>query len=59
LPETFLTVGRTERDMIKNVQWALCKVTVIFASFVSYLYFLEGFLKNLSKIKVARGDAIG
>jgi hypothetical protein len=26
---------------------------------VSYLYFLEGFLKNLSKIKVARGDAIG
>jgi len=29
LSETFLILRRTERDMIKNIHWSLCKVPVI------------------------------
>jgi len=29
LAETFLILGRTERDMIKNLYWSSCKVRVI------------------------------
>jgi len=47
LSVTFLIVRRTERDVIRNVQLALCKVPVIFVSFLSYLNFLDGFSKNL------------
>ena len=32
LSETFLILSRTERDMIKNVQWSSCKVPLLLSN---------------------------
>ena len=46
LPETFLILRWTERDIIQNVYRSSCKVTVIIARFWWYLNFLDRFSKN-------------
>jgi hypothetical protein len=46
LSETFLTLRRNVRDMIKNVNWYSCKVPVIPARFSWNFKFLDRFSKN-------------
>jgi len=46
LSETFLTLRRTERKVIKNVYWFSCKIQVILAKFLSNLNILDRFSKN-------------
>ena len=50
LPETFLILRRTERDMIKNVYWSSCGVPVIFVRFWWSLNSLERISKNRQKV---------
>ena len=44
LSEIFLTLRRTERDMIRNVYRSSCQVLVILVGFYCNLNFLDGFL---------------
>jgi len=46
LSETFPIVRRTERDMIKNILWSSCKVSVILVILNRNLYFLNRFSEN-------------
>jgi hypothetical protein len=46
LSETFLILGRTERDMNKNIYWASCKVPFILFRFWWNLHFLDRSSKN-------------
>jgi hypothetical protein len=56
LPESFLVIRRTERDMMKSVYCSLCEVPVIIVRFLLNLNFLYRFSKytqiwNLMKIR--------
>jgi len=46
LSETFLILRRTERDMVKNEYWFLCKVPIILVRLEWNLNFLDRFSKN-------------
>ena len=46
LLETFFILRRTERDMIKNVNFSSCKVYFILVEFSWNLHFLGSFSKN-------------
>jgi len=46
LYKTFLIPRRTERDMIKNVFWFLCKVPLVIVRFLWNLNFPDRFSKN-------------
>jgi len=56
--ETFLILRRTERDMVMNVCWFSCKVTLILVRFQWTLNFLSRFLKN-SHIKFHENPSSG
>jgi hypothetical protein len=51
LSETLLILRRTERDMMKNIHWYLCKLPVILVRFWWNLNFLSTFKKKNSNIK--------
>jgi hypothetical protein len=46
LSEIFFILRRTERDMIKNVYWSACKLSVLLVLLQRILKFLDRFSKN-------------
>jgi hypothetical protein len=55
LSQIFFILRRTERDMIENVNWSTCKVSVILVLFLINLnyfnfFFLNPQISNLMKI---------
>ena len=53
LSEKFLIVRRNERDMIINIYWSSCKVSVILVRFSETLIFLRDFRK-IRKYQISR-----
>jgi len=60
LSETFLTLRRTERDMIIRLYWSSCKVHIILNRFSSNLNYLNRFSKNtrISAFKMIRSVGV-
>ena len=59
LSEIFLILRRTERDMIKNVYWSLCKVPVIVVRFECNVEILNKFSKKYSNAKFHENPSSG
>jgi hypothetical protein len=52
LVENILLIGRNERDMIKNLYWSLCKVSVVTVRFNETGISSSDFRKTLSLMKI-------
>jgi hypothetical protein len=63
LPETFLILRKTERDIITNVYWSSSKVSVILLRLQSNLNFLDRFsehtqIPNFTKIRPVTAELL-
>jgi hypothetical protein len=59
LSETFLILRRTEGNIIINVQWALCKVPVVFFKTLVKLEFSRDIFEKLSNFKFHENPSRG